>query len=156
MSHRKEVWNEIQRNGFENQSITTAIDILNDDPNAAEHYGTPRHSGRYPWGSGDNPYQHAGNFYKTVRDLKKSGMSEKDIAKSYDLSTRQLRAKLANSKIVIQREQTAQLRKLVEKGYSVNAAAKRVGVTEPTARNLLKGQGDRRIVMQQATANMIK
>lgn len=156
MSHRKEVWNEIQRNGFENQSITTAIDILNDDPNAAEHYGTPRHSGRYPWGSGDNPYQHAGNFYKTVRDLKKSGMSEKDIAKSYDLSTRQLRAKLANSKIVIQQEQTAQLRKLVEKGYSVNAAAKRVGVTEPTARNLLKGQGDRRLAMQQATANMLK
>lgn len=21
------------------------------------HYGTPRHSGRYPWGSGENPYQ---------------------------------------------------------------------------------------------------
>ena len=20
-----------------------------------EHYGTPRHSGRYPWGSGKNP-----------------------------------------------------------------------------------------------------
>ena len=22
------------------------------------HYGTPRHSGRYPWGSGNNPYHH--------------------------------------------------------------------------------------------------
>ena len=22
------------------------------------HYGTPRHSGRYPWGSGKEPYQH--------------------------------------------------------------------------------------------------
>jgi hypothetical protein len=22
------------------------------------HYGTPRHSGRYPFGSGDRPYQH--------------------------------------------------------------------------------------------------
>ena len=22
------------------------------------HYGTPRHSGRYPWGSGDRPHQH--------------------------------------------------------------------------------------------------
>lgn len=21
------------------------------------HYGTPRHSGRYPWGSGKKPYQ---------------------------------------------------------------------------------------------------
>lgn len=24
-----------------------------------QHYGTPRHSGRYPYGSGKNPYQHA-------------------------------------------------------------------------------------------------
>ena len=22
------------------------------------HYGMPRRSGRYPWGSGENPYQH--------------------------------------------------------------------------------------------------
>ena len=26
------------------------------------HYGMPRRSGRYPWGSGDNPYQHSGDF----------------------------------------------------------------------------------------------
>ena len=26
------------------------------------HYGTPRHSGRYPWGSGENPYQRNGDF----------------------------------------------------------------------------------------------
>ena len=26
-----------------------------DDEKILEHYGTPRHSGRYPWGSGDNP-----------------------------------------------------------------------------------------------------
>ena len=24
------------------------------------HYGAPRHSGRYPWGSGDRPYQSGG------------------------------------------------------------------------------------------------
>ena len=26
------------------------------------HYGTPRHSGRYPWGSGDDPYQSSRGF----------------------------------------------------------------------------------------------
>ena len=26
------------------------------------HYGMPRRSGRYPWGSGENPYQHSGDF----------------------------------------------------------------------------------------------
>ena len=33
------------------------------------HYGTPRHSGRYPWGSGDNPYQHEPSFLESVRKL---------------------------------------------------------------------------------------
>ena len=32
------------------------------DSDILEHYGTKRHSGRYPWGSGDNPYQHSGDF----------------------------------------------------------------------------------------------
>ena len=44
-----------------------------------EHYGTRRHSGRYPWGSGDNPYQHSGDFLSRVDELKKKGLSEKDI-----------------------------------------------------------------------------
>lgn len=26
------------------------------------HYGTPKHSGRYPWGSGERPYQHGGKI----------------------------------------------------------------------------------------------
>ena len=43
------------------------------------HYGTPRHSGRYPWGSGENPYQHEEYFRKTVSELKAKGFNEKDI-----------------------------------------------------------------------------
>lgn len=35
------------------------------------HYGTPRHSGRYPWGSGDSPYQRSGDFLSRVDELKK-------------------------------------------------------------------------------------
>ena len=34
------------------------------------HYGMPRRSGRYPWGSGDNPYQHSGDFLSRVEKLK--------------------------------------------------------------------------------------
>lgn len=47
--------------------------------NILEHYGTKRHSGRYPWGSGDNPYQHSGDFLSRVEELKKKGLSEKEI-----------------------------------------------------------------------------
>lgn len=34
------------------------------------HYGMPRRSGRYPWGSGDNPYQHSGDFLSRVEEMK--------------------------------------------------------------------------------------
>ena len=55
------------------------------------HYGMPRRSGRYPYGSGENPYQHSGDFLSRVQELKKSGMSETDIAKNMGLTTTQLR-----------------------------------------------------------------
>lgn len=51
-----------------------------------EHYGTKRHSGRYPWGSGDNPYQHSGDFLSRVDELKKKGLSEKDILETINNS----------------------------------------------------------------------
>ena len=41
--------------------------------NSLEHYGMPRRSGRYPWGSGDDPYQHRRDFLGRVEELKKKG-----------------------------------------------------------------------------------
>ena len=58
------------------------------------HYGMPRRSGRYPYGSGENPYQHSGDFLSRVQELKKSGMSETDIAKNMGLTTTQLRTQI--------------------------------------------------------------
>lgn len=55
---------------------------ITSESNILEHYGTKRHSGRYPWGSGDNPYQHSGDFLSRVEVLKKKGLSEKDILES--------------------------------------------------------------------------
>lgn len=55
---------------------------ITSETNILEHYGTKRHSGRYPWGSGDNPYQHSGDFLSRVEELKKKGLSEKDILKT--------------------------------------------------------------------------
>ena len=34
-----------------------------------EHYGILRKSGRYPWGSGEDPYQRGMTFYKMVDEL---------------------------------------------------------------------------------------
>ena len=59
---------------------------ITSESNILEHYGTKRHSGRYPWGSGDNPYQHSGDFLSRVEELKKKGLSEKEIQETINNS----------------------------------------------------------------------
>ena len=62
------------------------------------HYGMPRRSGRYPWGSGNNPYQHSGDFLSRIDELKKQGLKETDIAKTMGLTTTQLRTQMSLAK----------------------------------------------------------
>lgn len=59
---------------------------ITSESNILEHYGTKRHSGRYPWGSGDNPYQHSGDFLSRVEELEKKGLSEKEILETINNS----------------------------------------------------------------------
>ena len=47
--------------------------------NELMHYGMPRRSGRYPWGSGKEPYQHSGDWLSRVESLKKKGLDQKAI-----------------------------------------------------------------------------
>ena len=56
-----------------------------------EHYGTPRHSGRYPWGSGQDPYQNSMSFISYIEDLNNKGLTEKVIAERAGMSMRELR-----------------------------------------------------------------
>ena len=50
------------------------------------HYGMPRRSGRYPWGSGKDPYQHCPDFLSRVQYMVDNGVSDADIAKTMGLS----------------------------------------------------------------------
>ena len=50
------------------------------------HYGVKRRSGRYPWGSGENPYQHGGDFLARVEELEALGKSQKEIAEELKMS----------------------------------------------------------------------
>ena len=47
------------------------------DNNELYHYGTPRHSGRYPWGSGKDPYQRNKSLKSTIDNLRKQGLTDK-------------------------------------------------------------------------------
>ena len=51
-----------------------------------KHYGTPRHSGRYPWGSGKNPQRNR-SFLQRADELTAQGLSKKEIANAFGLST---------------------------------------------------------------------
>lgn len=52
------------------------------------HYGTPRHSGRYPWGSGQDPYQHgSADFIGRVEKFRKEGLSESEIKKALGVTS---------------------------------------------------------------------
>jgi len=102
------------------------------------HYGTPRHSGRYPWGSGDTPYQRSGDFLSRVEYLKKEGMTESQISKSMDISSTRLRALVA----LAGRERRADLyskaKTLEEEGMSRPKIAEKLGLKgESSVRSLL-------------------
>lgn len=100
------------------------------------HYGTPRHSGRYPWGSGKNP-QRSKNWLQRADDLAKQGLSEKEIAQAFGLSTGDYRAIRKNYKYqegMLNQQEAVKLR---DKGWSNVAIAEKLGVSEGTVRNML-------------------
>lgn len=121
------------------------------------HYGTKFHSGRYPYGSGDNPYQHDIDFLGRVRQLQLDGMSETEIARNLGMSTGQLRAKktIANNNLHIW--ETEQVKKLREKGMGWAAIAKEMGFkNESTARSMLREDTMNRQRKAIQTAELLK
>ena len=63
------------------------------DEEFIEHYGMPRRSGRYPWGSGEDPYQHEDDFLSRIEKLKEKGWTEtpENIKREFGLTTSQYR-----------------------------------------------------------------
>ena len=102
------------------------------------HYGTPRHSGRYPWGSGKDPYQSATDFLGTSQQLRKEGFSEKEISDYFGMTIKQYRARKSNARNEKWAADAAQVWKLKEKGYSNVAIGKKMGIGESQVRNFLK------------------
>ncbi|MDR2774894.1 MAG: hypothetical protein LBC19_09160, partial [Tannerella sp.] len=91
------------------------------------HYGILRRSGRYPWGSGDNPYQHSGDFLSRVNDLKKQGLGDTEIAKAMGLSTTQYRVQKSLAKDERRASDVATAKSLRERGLSLAQIAEKMG-----------------------------
>lgn len=113
------------------------------------HYGIERKSGRYPWGSGEDPYQRSGEFFGYIKDLENNGLTPSEIASVIDayakehgattrFSTTQLRATNAIAKSRTRAENQHTAMKLKDKGMSVNAIARQMAMPESTVRALLE------------------
>lgn len=120
------------------------------------HYGTPRHSGRYPWGSGKNPYQRSRDFYGKIQDLKKRGMTDTQIAKSFGMSTGEYRAKRSNAKQDIMRQEIAMARKLKAKGYSNAAIGRIIGKPDTTVGKYLQPDYELKSSRNQQVADVLR
>ena len=147
-------------------------DYMDEDLDYLMHYGTPRHSGRYPWGSGDNPYQHSGQWLAAVNDMRKAGMSERDIAAEFNLGTinhktgefrpssDKLRAMKSIAKAEDRAEKEHTAATLKDKGYSNMEIGRRMGINESSVRNLLnptlKARNDRTQVVANALSEKVK
>lgn len=101
------------------------------------HYGTPRHSGRYPWGSGKNPQRNR-NFLQRADELKRQGLTDKQIADAFEMSTGQYRAMRSIASNAEKKELIRKCQKLQEKGYSKMAISRELGIPESTVRNYLE------------------
>ena len=116
-----------------------------------EHYGMPRRSGRYPYGSGEDPYQHARDFLGRVDELRKQGFTYIDetgkkwtgdtaIAKSMGLSTNNFRTELGIASEEKKMYDIATAKSLRDDRLSTSEIGRRMGVPESTVRGWFKAE----------------
>ena len=128
--------------------------ILKD--NHLAHYGILRRSGRYPWGSGKTQEGRNRTFLMTVDNLRREGMSDVEIARSFNITTTQLRAAKTIANNQQKQADIAMAQRLKDKGYSNVAIGQRMKINESSVRALLApGVADRANVLT-ATSNMLR
>ena len=129
------------------------------DEEFLEHYGMPRRSGRYPWGSGDDPYQRSRDFLGRVEELKKKGWKEtpENIKKEFGLTTTQYRTEKALAKDERRMIQVGTAKRLRNKeGLGATEIGRKMGLPESTVRSLLNENSEARMLQAKKTADFLK
>ena len=121
-----------------------------DNSPSLSHYGMPRRSGRYPWGSGDDPYQHeawygkpdyqtSSDFLARVEKLKKSGWKDdaEGVREAFGMSLPEYRATLSNASSERRMINIATAKSLKTDGLSVDQIAEKMGEPPSTVRSWL-------------------
>lgn len=133
-----------------------------------EHYGIPRRSGRYPYGSGENPFQHGRDFLGRISDMKKDNFTwtdpetgetytgEKAIYKSMGLTSTEYRRQVswANYEKRLVDVQTA--KSLKEDGLGATEIGRKMGLPESTVRSLLNPSSEDRMNQVMETVDFLR
>ena len=135
-----------------------------DSGDSLEHYGMPRRSGRYPWGSGDNPYQRTRDFLSRVEELKDQGWSEtpENIMSEFGLTTTQYRTEKALAKNERRMLNVATAKSLKQDGLGETEIARRMSqqlgenINESTVRSWLNTESEARMNQAKKTAESLK
>lgn len=130
------------------------------------HYGTPHHlstphSGRYEWGSGENPNQHAYasqmSFLDKYRRLKSEGLKEKEIADSFGVTVDELRKKNSIAAAAEKAALITRAQRLRNKGIPYQKIGEIMGgYSESTVRGWCKIQEDKRADKINAVADVLE
>lgn len=130
--------------------------MIIDEDDYLAHYGILRRSGRYPWGSGGTHSENNRSFLGMVEDMRRKGMSEKEIADGFGISTTQLRAMKSIARNEEKQANIIEAQRLKEKGMSTVAIGKQMGIPEASVRALLAPGESRKADVLQSTANALK
>lgn len=104
-----------------------------------EHYGVKRRSGRYPWGSGEDP-QRSKDVLTRVDELRGKGLTEKQIAEELGMNTTQLRTEIAWANEVRKQVLMDSITSRKERGMSNTDIAKELGIAESSVRNYMSNK----------------
>lgn len=138
------------------------------DEEYLEHYGMPRRSGRYPWGSGKDPYQSSRDFLGRVEEQRKSGFTYTDpetgkkykgdmaIAKDLGYSSTDFRTVYAIAKDERRTDDVARAKSLMSDGLNVTEIGRKMGINESSVRSLLNSDSESRMKKARETANFLK
>ena len=121
------------------------------------HYGVKRRSGRYPWGSGENPYQRSGDWLSRVEQLRKEGKTDPQIREEMGVSSGEFRRYLSIAKEERRALNADRARSLREDGKSLSEIAEIMGYpNESSIRNLLKDRENSKSNIAKNTADMLQ
>lgn len=121
------------------------------------HIGTKHHSGRYPWGSGENPGQRNKSWLMYVEDLKKQGQSDKQIAEGLGISMKQLRDNKSIAKYEIKADLLNRAATLKAAGNSNAVIAEKLGMAnESSVRALLSERTKEKVDKIETLSNTVK